>query len=791
MDRGPNKRRIKPPDNPELLLDYFSESSSDSDFHIEDHYVDSESDSGDSSFIIADDTYTSKDCDNQEETKKDDENNVGCSNGNETPDCTGIFMPIEDNTIKVNLGEIVENIRICSICLGDASDDVNELIDCDECAISVHESCYGVHDSGSVNSSISSCSTEPWFCEACKAGIENPTCELCPNFGGIFKETDCGKWVHLVCALYIPGICFGEVTTLSRLELFKNTTPQWGNKSCTLCKDFRFSSTGMTISCDAGMCRTSFHVTCAQREGGLSDSTDPETDQTDPFYAHCKLHVDKIIVKKRKRNWEILQLRTKQMKLKREQQSSEKSLSWQRNQRWLKKLQSKYDQMKKISKPLITESTFKSKVPRSITTSASSCRALWSKADLMGINMTAQETIEGQIKELRNVPKKWNIPPAFSLEFVSYFTDRNLRLTDLKKQLKHFTEQNNILRDKQKIVQEKYNQDSKNNEILKKKHLELENIIRVYHNIINSCNPNANIIDVDILTREVQNDHNSFNSAAALGLYNKCGICSQTNDQHLLAKCDTCFLYYHLRCLTPPLSRMPKKTKLCGWQCSECENPDPNSEQQLEDPNAPRNSRYSGKGRSISDSHRSSSIANDELNFSSKQNEMSDASKKKKHEQHKDKCSSELKTKRDKSRKRKHKRHRDYSELKPTNNHLANEPPQHAIKLFIKSIPSASGVKTTSQLVIGPQTDNTHQTSITKPEKCVAPIKIKKTLTDIKLTAVCSTCKDTGTTDIMVQCEDCSEYFHFSCLDPPVKKTPKVCGYSWHCQDCDPTDSDY
>jgi len=35
----------------------------------------------------------------------------------------------------------------------------------------------------------------------------------------------------------------------------------------------------------------------AQREGGLSDSTDPETDQTDPFYAHCKLHVDKIIVK--------------------------------------------------------------------------------------------------------------------------------------------------------------------------------------------------------------------------------------------------------------------------------------------------------------------------------------------------------------------------------------------------------------------------------------------------------------------------------------------------------------
>ena len=42
----------------------------------------------------------------------------------------------------MNLREIVDNIRICSICLGDASDDANELIDCDECAISVHESKY-------------------------------------------------------------------------------------------------------------------------------------------------------------------------------------------------------------------------------------------------------------------------------------------------------------------------------------------------------------------------------------------------------------------------------------------------------------------------------------------------------------------------------------------------------------------------------------------------------------------------------------------------------------------------
>lgn len=50
-----------------------------------------------------------------------------------------------------------------------------------------------------------------------------------------------------------------------------------------------------------------------------------------------------------------------------------------------------------------------------------------------------------------------------------------------------------------------------------------------------------------------------------------CGICKRTKDQHLLVHCDTCLLHYHLGCLTPPLTRMPKKSKLYGWQCSECD----------------------------------------------------------------------------------------------------------------------------------------------------------------------------------------------------------------------------
>lgn len=76
----------------------------------------------------------------------------------------------------------------------------------------------------------------------------------------------------------------------------------------------------------------------------------------------------------------------------------------------------------------------------------------------------------------------------------------------------------------------------------------------------------------------------------------ECGICKRVNDQHLLAKCDTCHLYYHLGCLNPPLTRHPKKSKIYGWQCSECDEDNPDGVVQLT--SGPRKSRtkYSKDG---------------------------------------------------------------------------------------------------------------------------------------------------------------------------------------------------
>jgi len=126
--------------------------------------------------------------------------------------------------------------KICTVCLGEQSDEDDEIVVCDSCGVSVHESCYGVsgddinRDCISIHSDISSESTEPWFCEPCKRSVKNPFCELCPNTGGIFKQTDTGRWIHMVCALYTRGVTFENIDQLSGVSLFELNYALYGSK---------------------------------------------------------------------------------------------------------------------------------------------------------------------------------------------------------------------------------------------------------------------------------------------------------------------------------------------------------------------------------------------------------------------------------------------------------------------------------------------------------------------------------------------------------------------------------
>lgn len=47
-----------------------------------------------------------------------------------------------------------------------------------------------------------------------------------------------------------------------------------------------------------------------------------------------------------------------------------------------------------------------------------------------------------------------------------------------------------------------------------------------------------------------------------------CEICHQLTDEHRMLVCDSCELGYHLDCLNPPLTRVPRGR----WQCERCNN---------------------------------------------------------------------------------------------------------------------------------------------------------------------------------------------------------------------------
>lgn len=87
---------------------------------------------------------------------------------------------------------------VCDVCHSDAETQSVRLLCCAKCGIMVHNTCYG-----SACPGIGSL----WLCEVCEAEIYTPpVCALCPVSGGAMRFTACGKWVHCVCALWIPEV---------------------------------------------------------------------------------------------------------------------------------------------------------------------------------------------------------------------------------------------------------------------------------------------------------------------------------------------------------------------------------------------------------------------------------------------------------------------------------------------------------------------------------------------------------------------------------------------------------
>uniref|UniRef100_A0A674E7Y8 PHD finger protein 14 n=1 Tax=Salmo trutta TaxID=8032 RepID=A0A674E7Y8_SALTR len=463
----------------------------------------------------------------------------------------------------------MEHILICCVCLGDNSEDADEIIQCDNCGVTVHEGCYGVDgESDSIMSSASENSTEPWFCDACKNGV-TPSCELCPNQDGIFKETDAGRWVHVVCALYVPGVAFGDIDKLRPVTLTEMNYSKYGAKECSFCEDTRFARTGVCISCDAGMCRSYFHVTCAQREGLLSEAA-AEEDIADPFFAYCKQHADRYDRKWKRKNYLALQSYCKASL-----QDKEKQLAPEAQARITTRLQ-QYRSRAELSRNTRPQAWVpREKLPRPLTSSASAIRKLMRKAELMGISTDIFPVDTSDISASVDGRRKHK-QPALTADFVNYYLERNMKMVQIQDNISEQKSLKDKLESEQERLHVDYNKMCESLEDLQNVNGVLRSegqvIWTMLGGILGQKLNSPSVLKAPKERKPSKKEGGAPGKSSNLpAVLYSCGICKKNQDQHLLLLCDTCKLYYHLGCLEPPLTRMPKKTKNSYWQCSECD----------------------------------------------------------------------------------------------------------------------------------------------------------------------------------------------------------------------------
>ncbi|KAJ8024661.1 Protein AF-10 [Holothuria leucospilota] len=182
-----------------------------------------------------------------------------------------------------------EMVGGCCVCGDERGWTENPLVYCDGhgCNVAVHQACYG----------IVSVPTGPWYCRKCESQerAARVRCELCPQKEGALKRTDNGGWAHVVCALYIPEVRFGNVTSMEPILLSIVPHDRY-NKVCFLCETKGRESkatTGACMTCNRNGCKQSFHVTCAQSEGLLCEESGHYTDNV-KYTGYCTHHYQKL-----------------------------------------------------------------------------------------------------------------------------------------------------------------------------------------------------------------------------------------------------------------------------------------------------------------------------------------------------------------------------------------------------------------------------------------------------------------------------------------------------------------
>lgn len=162
----------------------------------------------------------------------------------------------------------------CSVC-DDPPTPGNEIIACMECGIKVHLLCYGVVGSKKKN----------WKCSPCQMDkTKFVSCQLCQQKGGALKQTQCKKWVHVICALFTDGVVFCDKIRMEPVNISKITNSK-RNKRCTFC----YTVQSFFCQCAEPGCNERLHITCAQKNHCLKEVAESNSNSLQ-FLAFCNQH---------------------------------------------------------------------------------------------------------------------------------------------------------------------------------------------------------------------------------------------------------------------------------------------------------------------------------------------------------------------------------------------------------------------------------------------------------------------------------------------------------------------